>query len=192
MIGKCVSFMGRAVCAAVVSYCFVTTASAAPTQWTVADGGNGHWYEVVVVDGGILWNAAKTAAENGGGYLAVITSSAENDFIYDLADPITGAWDSSGINTLGPWLGGYQDNNNNDAWTWVTGESFSYTNWGSSQPSGNGDYLNIYGYRESHGKTWNDYSNLTPGYVVETLPEPGTLMILGLGGLAIIRRHRKA
>ena len=182
--------LARVFCAVAAGLSVASVASAAPVQWAVADGGNGHWYEVVVAEGGISWSIAKTAAEEAGGYLAVVTSSAENDFIFDLADPIAAAWDSSGINTLGPWLGGYQDPDHGNAWTWVTGETFSYTNWGTSQPNGNGDFLNIYGYANNHGKTWNDFSSPVPGYVVEIVPEPASLALLSLSALAVLRRRK--
>jgi len=186
---------GRVLFAALAFGIVSSVASAAPIKWAVGDGGNGHSYEVVVVDGGILWNDAKVAAESAGGYLAVVTSTEESDFIYGLADPIDEVWDSSGINTLGPWLGGYQIQEGAWPWAWVTGETWSDTfadeNWGSSQPSGNGDFLNIYGGGNSHGKQWNDYSDSVPGYVVEYVPEPGTIGLLTVGGLALMRRRRR-
>jgi hypothetical protein len=38
-----------------------TIASAQPVQWKAADGGNGHWYEVVAT-GNISWTAARDLA----------------------------------------------------------------------------------------------------------------------------------
>ena len=61
-------------------------------QWAVADGGNDHFYQGVcactVCDGsdGITWTDAKAAAEVKSGYLATITSSAENDFAFGVID----------------------------------------------------------------------------------------------------------
>jgi hypothetical protein len=59
---------------------------AVPVQWSVADGGNGHYYEVVSVPESIIWSDAKIAAEASGGYLATITSSQENEFVFNLTD----------------------------------------------------------------------------------------------------------
>ena len=55
---------------------------AVPIQWTVESGGNGHWYEFRSVDlyGPHHWEAARIEAEAAGGYLATITSAAENSF----------------------------------------------------------------------------------------------------------------
>ena len=163
--------------------------AAAATEWSVGEGGNGHLYEVVLVTEGILWDDARAAAEAAGGYLAVVTSQAENDFIFSLADPIADLWDGSGINTLGPWLGGYQQESDGQ-WAWVTGEAFAYTNWGYHQPNGNGDYLNIYGLGSIHGADWNDYDDPLKGYVIEYVPEPATTALLALGGVFALRRRQ--
>ena len=74
----------------------VTASTAAPVQWTVASGGNGHWYEFVFAQSGFTFGqarAASLAASHMGmqGYLATVTSQAENDFIYALAKYPAGA-----------------------------------------------------------------------------------------------------
>lgn len=58
-----------------------------------------------------------------GGHLVTITSQGEQDFI-----------ESINNNNDRLWIGGYRDSSNN--WNWVTGESWSYSNWGSGEPSG--------------------------------------------------------
>ncbi|HUV05142.1 MAG TPA: hypothetical protein VMX94_08540 [Armatimonadota bacterium] len=58
--------------------------SAAPVEWSVDSGGNGHWYEAVYVPASIMWAAANAAAGSAGGYLATATSEPENQFIYSL------------------------------------------------------------------------------------------------------------
>ena len=70
--------------------------SAAPVQWA----GNGHFYEVVSAPGSLSWEAASAAAVARGGTLATLTSQAENDFVFALADNAT-FWAGSS----GPWLG---------------------------------------------------------------------------------------
>lgn len=123
--------------------------SAAPVQWS----GNNHWYEAVYVENGITWWDAKKEAEKRGGYLATSTSSDENEFIYSLIDFFNNEynkfWNWDGAIGLGPWLGGYQINNENEPggnWAWVSGETWSYTNWESAEPNnygGSEDYLHF-------------------------------------------------
>jgi hypothetical protein len=62
--------------------------SAAPIQWTVASGGNGHYYEYFgfSIFEGISFGTSKSNAESStfmgmNGYLLTITSEAENEFV---------------------------------------------------------------------------------------------------------------
>ncbi len=60
-------------------------------------------------------------------YLATITSQEEQDFINSLMETIT-------EDTFDYWLGGYQpkeEKRPKEGWIWVTGETWSYTNWWS-------------------------------------------------------------
>ena len=45
-----------------------------------------HYYEAVSVSSGITWSEANAQASQTGGYLATMTSQAENDFIFNLID----------------------------------------------------------------------------------------------------------
>jgi len=173
---------------------------AALVQWTVASGGNGHWYEAVKTTAYINFADAKAAAESRGGYLATIHSEAENAFVYALASADAGMWHFDDYNNgMGPWLGGYQYDRLAEPaghWTWVTGEPWSYTNWGTGQPDnawgGSEDYLHFFGYHTLMSPMWNDLgSGAWPlGYVVEIIPEPATLVLLALGGLLLSRKPR--
>ena len=60
-------------------------ASANPVSWSC----NGHFYDVVSVPGTISWEDANAAAIAAGGYLATITSQAENDFVFLLVNNAT-------------------------------------------------------------------------------------------------------
>jgi hypothetical protein len=55
-------------------------------QWRVEDGGNGHWYRVVVVPGAgyprITWDEARNRAIAAGGYLATVSTIEENAFLF--------------------------------------------------------------------------------------------------------------
>ena len=167
-------------------------ALADPIQWS----SNGHWYEAFAVDGGLTWYQAETAAANRGGYLATVTSESENAFVYGLAGSSywNGVW--------GPWLGGYQSPDQADptaAWQWVTGETWSWTNWRAGEPNDsegiNEDRL-CYFFTDK----WNDTDggqSAIKGYAVEwdtqPIPEPTTWVLfgLGLGALAVQRRVRR-
>jgi hypothetical protein len=111
-----------------------------PIQWTVGSGGNDHYYDAVSAPAGISWSEALVAAFSAGGYLATITSSAENAFIYSNLVNNALYWNQEpGGSNLGPWLGGYQTSDNGSQaaanWAWVTAEAFSYTNWHSGEPN---------------------------------------------------------
>jgi hypothetical protein len=145
-------------------------------RWPVAQGGNDHWYRAILVGpSGINWANANAAAGASGGYLATMTSAAENAFACDLVlDP--GFWfiDAYG-NGLGPWLGGWQppaspepDGN----WQWATGEPMSYLNWDVGQPDnfqGSEDRIHFFGTGTLQGSKWNDVGSTTllRGYLIE-------------------------
>jgi hypothetical protein len=96
-------------------------------QWRVEDGGNGHWYAIVLEPDGLAWAAANTRAAALGGHLATIHSTPEDEFVFQIANQVNAAW--SGPYSLGPWLGGSQLDGSAEpagGWTWVTGEVWDY------------------------------------------------------------------
>lgn len=106
-------------------------AQAQIVSWPIANGGNGHFYEAVVAPGGISWSNASSVATNRDGYLATITSSSENAFVFSLVSTGASCWYQEPLsgNWFGPWLGGSQPTGSSEplgGWTWVTGEPFSY------------------------------------------------------------------
>ena len=95
-------------------------------QWRVEDGGNGHWYELVVAGSPVTWGVADEQARLRGGLLACITSPAENAFVLSI-DASNPAW-----RDLGPWLGGFQATNSVEpagGWNWVSGETWDWAEW---------------------------------------------------------------
>lgn len=104
-------------------------AVAQPIEWRIDEGGNGHFYEAVLVLGGIMWDSARVEAESRGGYLATITSPAENSFVFDNVASDPALWILGGFAADGPWLGGFQDAGYppDEGWRWVTSETWRYT-----------------------------------------------------------------
>ena len=87
---------------------------------------NGHYYELY--DSNVTWTKAKNLCEAMGGHLVTITSAAEQNAIVGLLSQ-----GSRGLYRIGA-------TDIDGTWKWITGESFSYTNWDLSAPEPtNGD-----------------------------------------------------
>lgn len=110
------------------------------TQWRSQDGGNDHRYLVVATNRLISWSEARVAAMAMGGYLATITSEAENAFAFSLVDRPE-FWMSPGINSIGPWIGGYQPPGSPEpagGWRWIHGEGpLVFKRWDGGEPNNN-------------------------------------------------------
>jgi hypothetical protein len=151
------------------------TVLAEPRQWRAADGGNDHWYEVIVNrnDQGeparITWADAKAAADAipGNWHLVSITSAAENDFVYNLFKDDSNCWIVDSNYHNGPWIGAYRYH---QQFLWDNGEQFGYANWAPWQPDGDGDYVHFWSVRYRQN-TWNDQRINIPipvAYLVES------------------------
>ena len=186
--------MSRLILMLTMSLVATQVANAGIIQWTSAMGGNDHYYEYI--GDSLSWHDAKAAAASKThlglqGYLATITSDAENTFVADVV--AQGAL---------VWVGG-SDEAVEGVWRWVTGpeagDLFSFTNWNLGEPNnvGNEDYLHI---NFGPPKGWNDiFPTFNTGYVVEyssmnAVPEPSSMMVFGFGafvfGASFRRRSR--
>ena len=103
---------------------------------------NGHTYALYTSPSAVTWSNAKIWCENNGGYLAVVTNASESNTIKSLAGDTYA------------WIGLSKTPATN--WTWVNGESFSYSDWYTGEPNGSADggewYVGTYTNRQ-----WNDY-----------------------------------
>lgn len=193
-----------------------------PAQWTSAQGGDDHWYELVLPDSSqstYSWTQARQAADsmtyNGlQGYLATVTSQAENDFLG--ANFASHLFDNGPLNIgVGPtnstyaWIGLFAPTPTSD-FQWVTGEPVSYTNWAPSEPNSFGtpfwQFTHYWTRDFGNGPTWtwnneqnqgfelSQQNNDRTGFIVEfgggqdisAVPEPSTGLFVGLGLLGIM------
>jgi Lectin C-type domain len=172
-----------------------TTLSGAPVQWPSSSGGNDHYYEAFAVPDGISWPDANAAASSSGGYLATITSSAENDFVFALINSAA-FWKNVGADSRGPWLGAFQPPGSDEpagGWQWVTGEPFAFTNWAAGEPNNFFDESSLHYLAQGNdntASTWNDLVADTGvdnplGYIVETVPEPTSIVLMTLATCAL-------
>ena len=163
------------VAAATVGSATLGASAQQSVQWRVQDGGNGHWYTVVTVPNGITWTAAREAASSRGGYLATIRSAPEAEFVRALAESTDGAF-GTGSSQLGPWIGGSRIGTA-PGWRWMSGETWSFTNWCSGQPNGGAEEPYAHLSRTSSQVCWSDRADGSsgdgnPSFVVESHTTP--------------------
>jgi hypothetical protein len=193
-----------------ISSCLLTgiglaaTLNASQFFWDPVSGGNGHYYEPVPYSAGLSWNEAKLEAESRGGYLATITSDAENQFVFSLINsPEYWAFRYDYNTSSGPLIGGFQLNKHNEPsgnFGWVTGESFSFVSFAVGQPdnlSNDEEYVGYFTFSAgTPSATWNDFNQwYTSSYIIEynQVPESSNvaaaIACTGLLGYTVYRRH---
>ncbi len=142
----------------------------------------GHLY-LVMRASIITRNSASAMAERCGGYLASVTSEAENSFIASLLNAdqrlFLSGYDitSNTSYKIGAWIGLSQDPSSKEprgGWKWGNGEPMSYAKWYKNRPN-NGKAANNYAlyFSERRGKSglttqyvdaWDDMGESDRGY----------------------------
>lgn len=176
------------------------SASAAPILWDTADGGNGHYYELVTTSlnwGDALATAGTFSHLGNQGYLVTLTSAAESTFV------------RNNLTSASFWAAG-SDADQEGVWKWMSGPELGvvfwnngpnaeYNGWNGGEPNnvGNEDGLMA----NWNGITWNDAPQSSGlQYIVEYnapavggIPEPSTwaMMILGFGAAGAAMRRRR-
>ncbi|HUP80144.1 MAG TPA: C-type lectin domain-containing protein [Pirellula sp.] len=191
-----------------------------PVQWSIADGGNGHYYQLVDYQTGISWTSAKSDAETmtlfgSIGHLVTVTSAPEDAFLKSNFQAYIG--DPPSVPGIFAWIG-LSDAASEGNFVWVTGEPLTYTNWAPPEPNGgtSENYVHLW-VRKFTGSdldpvngtplwSWNDvFNDRGPewrGAFIEfdgpftsnaAVPEPSTLIIWAMGMIAVAngRKRRK-
>ena len=103
-------------------------------QWRIEDGGNGHWYQgVVVSQSGASWSSARAYILAHGGDLAIIPSRSSAVWIFSFVVNNPTLW----MGSAGPWVGGFQQPRSTEpmgGWAWVDGTPIQSDLWSLGQP----------------------------------------------------------
>ncbi|HVF97057.1 MAG TPA: lectin-like protein, partial [Flavisolibacter sp.] len=135
-----------------------------------------HYYYVSTA--ALTWPAANSAATTLGGYLATLTSAAENNCV-TTALVAAGVTSPNGDydNNNNPWIG-LNDAANESVFTWANGENCApnFRNWDAGEPNNFGpppgeDYVQLLTFNTAQRGKWNDwFSDRTQRYILEFGP----------------------
>ncbi|MFA5865343.1 MAG: PEP-CTERM sorting domain-containing protein [Phycisphaerae bacterium] len=158
----------------------------------VTNPNNGHQYALTNYG---TWEQAEAEAVVAAGHLATINDEAENTW---LATFIKDSYTQNGQSLLNwnlAWIGLYRDNALSTDWhdfKWVSGEPVTYfagTPW-INEP---GKYAYLHGLNHYAAGTWFWDTTIENSYqsqgIIE-VPEPATLSLLVISGLALLRRRK--
>lgn len=164
---------------------------------TLVNPANGNTYHLLTES---TWTAAQAEAITLGGNLITINDSAEQAWVFS-------SFGSFGGTDRSLWIG-LNDISQEGNFTWVSGETVSYTNWFPGQPDssptgGDEDYVHMQRTGNLFGNTpgtWNDLANSSAFFpqfgpihgVVEitAVPEPSSLALLAVSTVLFWKARR--
>lgn len=138
---------------------------AEPVAWPAVDGGNGHFYQLLVYERPVTWQEAAVDAFNRHhrgmpGHLATITTDSEHRFV---VERLLSRSDAPGV-----WIG-LTDVLRESYFRWITGEPYEYERWATAhipQPDNfieraghGGEDYGMYTNLAGEPWAWNDLSN---------------------------------
>jgi hypothetical protein len=196
------------------------SALATPIEWTIASGGNGHFYDHISTGPlgdrtvtGALVDAESQSYNGQAGYLITLTSAAEQAFYISQFGNVDG------------WIGAFDDDRDTDptggnegVWKWMTGPEagqqfwqgtaggfatapFFFASWASGQPD---DFPNLLAdaavfnggaWLDTTGSFANDFYLIEydAGPTSAPVPEPASIFLVGsaLVGLVVPKNRRR-
>jgi hypothetical protein len=162
----------------------------------VTNPANGHQYALTLNEG--TWEQAEAEAQALGAYCHLVTIRNEPEETWIVNNFII-----SGTDWTQFWIGFYQDlrdpsySEPSGGWKWISGEPVIYVNWAYPEPTNHypsEDYATMQRQEGLYRGGWNDWGPTSYDFVpsqgiIEIVPEPATLLLLGMGGLALRKRR---
>jgi hypothetical protein len=131
---------------------------------------NGHTYYLLDQSS---WSDAEAKAQELGGHLVTINDSSEDAWVYD-------TFSTYGSTDRNLWIG-YTDQSDEGTFSWIDGDTSTYTNWASGEPNNDWDagedYAMIWSPSGQHPGQWNDmddpadHDSPVPNGVVEIVDD---------------------